>query len=98
MNLLHALTEPLPEEMSGAEADLRLDDLKACALRVVPRIDEAEDARAHVRLAHHDKQPDRRYQEEAAAERARPCARGEENGAGHHGECDRSPEVRLEQD
>ena len=46
VDLLHALAEPLAEEVARAEADLRLDDLEPGPLRVLPRIEEAEQ-RAH---------------------------------------------------
>ena len=40
----------LADEAAGAEADDRLDDLEPRPLRVVPRVEEAEDAGAAVRL------------------------------------------------
>src|SRR3954449_6082149 len=38
MDLLHALPQPVADEMTGPEADLRLHDLEAGSLRVLPRV------------------------------------------------------------
>ena len=43
VDLLHALAEPVAEDVARAEADLRLHDLEARALRVLPRVEEAEE-------------------------------------------------------
>src|SRR3954453_3672606 len=57
MDLLHALPQPVADEMTRAEADLRLDDLEARSLRVLPRVEEAEQARTHVRARQDHQQP-----------------------------------------
>ena len=82
-----------------ADADHRLHGLEAGALRVVPRVEEAEDARAAVRL-----EPDR----EQAERRARAPTRRASSRIGtpatsriaehHHAERDRRAEVGLDQD
>ena len=47
-----ALPDPGPEKPTGAEADDSLQRLEAGALRVVPRIEEAEEARASAMVSH----------------------------------------------
>src|SRR5437773_6473651 len=93
VDLLDALPEPLAEEMSRAQADLRLDDLESGALRVLPRVEKAEDALPHVRPAEDDEQPHSAQQDDSAAERPQPRTGREENHAGGQRERDRGAEV-----
>ena len=90
---------PAPVNAARADPDRRLHDLEAGALRVAPRVEEAEDARAAVRL-----DPDR---ERARAPSARTDATdeqpdrhaGDEEDREHHpAERDRRPEVGLDDD
>ena len=95
-DLLHTLAEADAEEAAGAHADHRLHDLEAGPLRVVPRMQEGEEARAAVRL-----EPDR-----SRAERARQADRGSEHADGragdeqhrgqHQHQRDRGAEVGLD--
>ena len=50
VDLLDALAETDAEEAARAERDHRLHGLEARALRVAPRVEEAEEARASVGL------------------------------------------------
>ena len=50
VDLLDAVAEPLADEAARAHADHRLHALEAGALSVLPRVEEAEEARAPVRL------------------------------------------------
>ena len=50
VDLLDPLAEPLAGDAARAHPDDRLDVLEARALRVLPRVEEAEQARAAVRL------------------------------------------------
>src|ERR671923_382248 len=62
VDLLHALAEPDSEEAARPERDHRLDGLKARSFCVCPRVEEAEDPCAPVRLepdrGEHDRERD----------------------------------------
>src|SRR6185436_19309278 len=98
VDLLDSLAEPFAEQPARAEPDLRLHDLEAAPLRVVPRVEEAEEAVAAVRL-----EPDR-----DGAEREREPARGAQHAPRYPGdeeqrrrgdeERDRRAEVGLDDD
>ena len=68
-DLPDALAEPLAGEPARADPDHRLDDLEAGALGVAPRVEEAEDARAAVRL-----DPDRERARAASARAMRAAS------------------------
>ena len=99
VDLLHALPEALADDAARAEADQRLHRLEARALRVGPRVEEAEHARAAVRLDPDRDQPARRP-------RARRRPRASRAGvpattsipAEHQQQRDRGAEVGLDQD
>src|SRR5205085_9263151 len=65
-DLLHSLTEPDAEDVAGAHPDQRLDDLEAGALRVVPWVQESEEAGAPVRLEPDRGDPERTRNADAA--------------------------------
>ena len=98
VNSGHCTWWEFAEEAARTEADLRLHDLKARTLRVPPRVEEAEKARAHVGLAQHDEHSERRHQQEAAGERAPTHPRCKQDGGDHQCERDRGAEIGLEQD
>jgi hypothetical protein len=54
VDLRHSVTQADAEDAAGSHSDQRLHGLEACALRILPRVEEAEDARAPIRL-----EPDR---------------------------------------
>ena len=92
------VTEADAERPAGAERDQRLHRLETRALGVLPRIEEAEDARAAVRL-----EPDRE-QSKPNSDSARGCERhtgrprGDEHRDQHDHERDRGAEVGLGED
>ncbi len=96
-DLPHTLAEPGTREAAGADPDRRLHDLEAGALRVAPRVEEAEDASAPVRLDPDREQPDR----DARARTRRTSSRTgtpatSEDREHHPAERDRRPEVGLD--
>ena len=98
IHLRHAVPEPDAEGPARTETDQRLHRLEAGALGVLPRIEEAEDARAPVRL-----EPDRQQAErddDAGARRqgraGRP--RDDQDRKQDEDERDRGAEVRLGED
>src|SRR5207244_13574980 len=74
VHLLDALAEAVAADSTGAESDQGLDGLETGALGVVPRVEEAEDARAPVRLEPDRREPERAGEPDAGAEdpRRRP--------------------------
>src|SRR6185369_2807811 len=70
VRLLDALAEAAPEDPARAEPDDRLHRLVAGALGVVPRVDEAEQASAAVRLEPDGEEADEPGDAEARAERS----------------------------
>src|SRR6266508_3578783 len=98
VHLADALTEPDAENPARAEPDQRLHRLETGSLGVVPGIDEAEEARAPVRL-----EPDRRERERSrdrppTGEHAQRRAGDEQDRAEHYRDRDHRPQVRLGED
>ena len=96
VRLLDALTETAAEDAAGAESDHGLDDLKAGPLRIVPRVDEAEDSRPPIGL-----EPDRGHAErgrdrQAGSEDADRRPGHEQHPGEHHEDRDRRSKVGLE--
>src|SRR6478672_5086517 len=98
VHLLDALAETDAEDPAGAEPDHRLDGLEAGALRVLPRVEEAEQARAPVRLEPDGEQAERADDPETEAERAAGRAGHEQHRRKHHDDGDRGPEIGLDED
>src|SRR5688572_16108787 len=97
-DLLDALTEPLAEQSPRAEADERLHGLEAGALRIVPRVHEAQDPRASVGLDPDRGDADGGGDRRGGAEQSDRRAGHKQQTAEHHDDADHRPEVRLQQD
>src|SRR5439155_21358595 len=93
--LSDALPEPDAEDPARREPEHRLNGLEAGALRVVPRVEEAEDSGAAVRLEPDRKQADDRSEREPAAENADRSAGHEQHSGQHQDEHDRRAEIGL---
>jgi hypothetical protein len=91
VDLLHALAEADAEYASGAERDHRLDGLEAGALGIVPRVEEAEDALAPVRLEPDREQDDRDPDPPGRGKQAQARPRDDE----HRGDHDRDGDGRA---
>ena len=78
------------------DADHRLHDLEAGALRVVPRVQEREEPRAPVRLEPDRGRAERAGDHERGAQRARRRAGDEQHAGEHHEQRDRRAHVGLE--
>ena len=91
----HSLAEPDAEETAGREADHGLHRLEAGAERVVPRVQEAEEAYAAVRRERDRHEPE--GSDVAGAERERParCPRNKQDDSDDDDDHDRRPEIRL---
>src|SRR6185436_3062247 len=98
VHLLNALAEAHAEDPAGAEPDHRLHGLEAGPLRVLPRVEEAEQARAAVRLEPDGEQAERGDDPEAGTERPARRARDEQHRGKHHDDRNRGSEVGLDQD
>src|SRR5712691_6922371 len=93
-----AVADADAQRPARAQPDHRLDDLEACPLRIVPGIEEAEQARASVWL-----EPDREHAErgddrEGAHEQAARQAGHDQDPAEHHHDRDRRTEIGLDED
>ncbi len=95
-DLLDALTEADAEDAAGAHPDHRLHDLEAGALRVVPRIQEREEARAAIGLHPDRERAERTGDRHRTEERAGRRAGDDEHPDQHHHQCDRGSHVGLE--
>ena len=98
VHLRDAVAEPDAEGTAGAEADQRLHRLEACPLRVLPRIEEAEDARPPVGLEPDREQAERDQDAGAGDERRARRPRDEQHCQQDEYERDRGAEVWLSQD
>src|SRR5918995_296524 len=89
VDLLDAFPEPDPEKASRPERDHRLHRLEARAVRVLPGIEEAEKARAPVRLEPDGGQQDRYSDASSAGQHARWRAGDDQHRRHHDGDRDR---------
>jgi hypothetical protein len=98
VDLLHALAEADAEDPSRSQGDHRLHGLEARSLRVMPGVEEAEDARAAVRLEPDGRENERPGDTGSRGQGAdgRPC--DEEDGRDHDRDRERGSKVRLHED
>ncbi len=97
VDLLDALAEPDAEDPAGAERDQRLDGLEAGAFRVLPRVDERDEAGAAVRLEPGRGEDERGHHGARGEQHAHRRPRDEQDRADRAEERERGAEVRLEQ-
>ena len=95
VDLADALAEADAEHTTGAEADHRLHGLEARTLRVLPRIQEAEKARASVRLEPDRDEAERDDDPARESERGHRRARDQQDGGEDDDDRDRGSEVGL---
>src|SRR5262249_42945413 len=92
------LAEPRAREASRSDADRGLHDLEARALRVGPRVQEAEEACAAVRLEPDRERPYGRGCQGRGDEKPHWDARDEEDREHHPAQRDGGSEIRLDDD
>jgi hypothetical protein len=91
VDLRDALAETGAEQPARPEPDQRLHGLEARSLRVLPRVEEAEDARAAVRLEPDRDQPERHGDPGAGAERRQGGTRDQEDSGEDDDDRDHRP-------
>src|SRR6266545_5300432 len=95
VDLRDAVAEAHAEKATGTQPDQGLDGLEARALRVLPRIQEAEDARASVGLEPDGDQTNGHGDPASGRERRYRRARDQQHSEKHHNQGDRRAEIRL---
>ena len=98
VDLRDAVAEPDAEDAAGAHPDQRLHRLEARALRILPGIEEAEDACAPVRLEPDRDEAERNGDARPGTQRRGRRAGDKQDGEQHEDEGNRSTEIRLGQD
>jgi len=92
------VAEAHTEDAAGPHPDQRLHGLEAGALRILPGVEEAEDARAPVGLEPDRDQAERNGDPDSGAERRRGCAGDQQDREQDDDERDRRPEIGLGED
>ena len=98
VDLLHALSEADAEEATGAERNHRLHGLESGILWVAPRVDEAEETGASIRLEPDCEHEDGEPEPTGCCEHAQRRAGHDEHGGDHDHDRNGCPEVRLDDD